>query len=80
MNDDDTKFREMMSTEMATEALGLLEKQLERCRKWRSDFWLETGREATMHDLIMQIMSEPNKKTHVLVAYGAALWQMMEES
>lgn len=80
LTDDDAEtFKEITDMAMADTADALLDKQVQRLREWKRRR-IEAGLSCTLHDLITQVMHEPNKRRHILVAYSAALWRLLEES
>ena len=78
-DEDAAMFKEITDAAMSSSADALLDKQIGRLREWRRRR-LEAGLSCTLRDLIEQVMHEPNKRRHILVAYSAALWRLLEES
>jgi hypothetical protein len=78
-DEDAALFKEITDMAMSDTAHRLLDTQLGRLKEWKRRREA-AGLPCTLHDLIKQVMHEPNKRRHVLVAYSAALWRLMEES
>jgi hypothetical protein len=73
---DEEKLFADLANEMASDtANDLLERQAAKTRKWIAQREA-AGEPATFKEFLNQIVREPNKKTHVMAAYGAALWRM----
>lgn len=72
-------FDEMMGGLVKSEADDLLDRHMERTRKW-IEMKEAKGETVTLADLIKKLHGEPNRKGPVVAAYGAALWRLMGKS
>jgi hypothetical protein len=73
----DQMFNDIADAAIAAEAIDLLAKQVGRCQAW-CDEEAAAGNNPTLHALINKVMREPNKRRHILVAYCAAMWALMD--
>jgi hypothetical protein len=73
----DDEFASIVDDSVDYEANALLDKQIARVQKWIEQHE-DRDDPATLHKLIKQVMVEPNKRQHVLVAFCAALWRLKD--
>lgn len=78
MNPGDEQMLTNLANEMASDqAKRILDRQLANVRKWMAAREAR-GEDAGLPDLIKQVHGEPNKRSHIIAAYCAAVWRLKE--
>lgn len=74
----DFDFDGLQAEMVADHANALLDRQIERGRKWIR-LQEAKGETPTLHDFIKKCLSESSKRRHIVTAYATALWRFIHE-